>query len=200
MSDNPSEILNANMIPGRDPLAMLKNKEPIPKSGIFLQAEVDPDKSAAKVSLHWGGRMKWHKLPEEVHVDFDNLQEQYPNRITLIYERDDYPQRGIEMFDRQGAGYDGSRRSNFEQIPLSGGNILINPKPITLPSNGITIIGSLKDYHPEHQSEIYKLFGDQDFNGPVKAVNMFMEIFVGLPTEDVKIATQALKGKLGGFL
>ena len=50
------EINNAAPVPGRDPLAMLKNNEPMPKSGILLHVNIDKNRKAARVFVH---KVQW---------------------------------------------------------------------------------------------------------------------------------------------
>jgi hypothetical protein len=187
-----SEINNAAPVPGRDPMVMLKNGEPMPQSGILLKVNIDNNRKAANVVCSQGS-MKWENYKGDVHVGFGATEKQDPSSVHVLYTATDHTEHDLKPSSRGGAAYDGMGLDQFENHSLSQGDVLVSRDPLSVPADvGIRYPTGL--YDPKTYKGILRVYDSGDINGATQAVKIVMESMVGLPiTDSAKIAEEFLK-------
>jgi len=186
-----AEIKNSAPIPGREPIAMLKNGEALPKSGFLFQASVDPDRKAARIIVR-KGNMEWSKYPLSVHAEINPTEGQpHMQGVEIVYTDKNYAQANIEMYNRQGAGYSGIARSSVDNISASNGQIIIGPNF----DNGVTLPMVIDEVEPSQLKDILRVFDVNDPQGPINAAKSLMEMLVGLPIADSQLIADLLQKK-----
>lgn len=137
--------------------------------------------------------MDWKKYPGDVHVGFAATEKQDPSSVHALYIATEHIEHDVQPYNRGGAAYDGMSLDNFENTPLSQGDVLINRVPLGTPADmGIRYPADL--YDPNTYKDILRVYDSGDVAGATSAVKMVMESLVGLSISDsAKIAEEFLK-------